>query len=336
VRIDRPDDADAPSGEHPDRLAGRAGAPADSGRQADGTQVESRSRQEYYEDLHAVAAIEEQTEPGGRSEPGAPSKAEERTENGQQPKTASWEATAELSRWMWGEYKRRWPPEERAQVDKSGDPPGSWRGESGRFLDSVVNARIEAECDRIAKREEDKISPAMRYIESQDSDRQLIGFEDRLKGRDRINEKIYNNVKLKSHSPEEAISLLSDTIRYTFQYDEARYTQGVLADIARMKECGFQLDKLKNFWSDDQYKGINSQWIEPESGQRFELQFHTNISFEAKQITHGAYERLRTKQADALEELVLDAFQKKVTAAVPVPSGATDIPDYRDREHDAR
>jgi hypothetical protein len=58
------------------------------------------------------------------------------------------------------------------------------------------------------------------------------------------------------------------------------------------------------------------------------VQFHTHISFEAKQLTHKAYERLRTKQADIFEELVLEAFQKKVTADVPVPPGAADIPDY--------
>ena len=74
-----------------------------------------------------------------------------------------------------------------------------------------------------------------------------------------------------------------------------------------------KLDKLKNSWSDDQYKGINSQWIEPDTGQRFEVQFHTRISFEAKQLTHDAYERLRTRQADKFEELVLEAFQKKVS-----------------------
>ena len=98
-------------------------------------------------------------------------------------------------------------------------------------------------------------------------------------------------IKELSFSPEEAVSLVPDAIRYTFQYDEARYTRGVWADIARLRDQGFELDKLKNSWSDDQYKGINSQWIEPDTGQRFEVQFHTRISFEAKQITH---ERLRT------------------------------------------
>ncbi len=129
---------------------------------------------------------------------------------------------------------------------------------------------------------------------------------------------------------------MPDAIRYTFGYNEARYTQGVWADIARISEQGFKLEILKNYWSDDQYKGINSQWIDPDTGQRFEVQFHTRISFEAKQITHPAYERLRAHQADVFEELVLEAFQRKVTAEVPVPPGAADIPDYPKRGTDAR
>ncbi len=121
---------------------------------------------------------------------------------------------------------------------------------------------------------------------------------------------------------------MPDAIRYTFEYREARYTQGVWADIGRLKDEGFQLHSLWNAWSKDQYKGINSQWIEPESGQRFEVQFHTRVSFEAKQLTHPAYERLRTRQPDKFEQMVLEAFQKKVSADVPVPPGAPDIPDY--------
>ena len=228
---------------------------------------------------------------------------------------------------MWGEYQRKWPPTERPVVDRSKDPAGSWRVDRNRVLEVADNSRVDAECDRIAKREEERISPAMRSVESQDPDRHLIGFEHRLKGQDRIKEKVYNGIKLLKHSPEEAVSLVPDTIRYTFHYRESRYTQGVWTDIERLKGEGFKLDKLKNYWSDDQYKGINSTWIEPGTGQRFEVQFHTRISFEAKQLTHTAYEQIRSKQADAFEELVLEAFQKKVTADVPVPPGATDIPD---------
>jgi hypothetical protein len=176
----------------------------------------------------------------------------------------------------------------------------------------------------------------MRSVESQDPDRHLIGFEHRLKGHDRIKEKVYGMIKESGFPPEDAVSHVPDTIRYTFAYREAHYTQGVWSDIERMKDEGFELQKLKNFWSGEEYRGINSQWIEPDTGQRFEVQFHTRISFEAKQLTHTAYERLRTKQADALEELVLEAFQKKVTAEVPLPRGAADIPDHPERGADAR
>jgi hypothetical protein len=237
---------------------------------------------------------------------------------------------------MWAEYQRRWPPEERPPVDRSADPPGSWRGNRDRFLDNAVNGQAENECDRIVEREQERISPALRATESQDPDRHLIGFEHRLKGRDRVKEKLYDTMNEFGFSPEEAASVVPDAIRYTFQYQEARYTQGVRTDIARMKDQGFELGKLKNSWSDDQYKGINTQWIEPDTGQRFEVQFHTRISFEAKQLTHGAYERLRTRQADKFEQMVLEAFQNKVTAEVPVPPGADGIPDYPQRGADAR
>jgi hypothetical protein len=323
VGIDRPDDADVPSDEHSDRPADRADPPAADDRQSDRPPAETRSRQEYDADLRAAADVEDRTEPGARF------KAEESAENERQPKpAASWEDTAKLAHWMWGEYKQRWPPEERPPVDRSKDSPGSWHGDGDRVLDRPANERIEAECDRIAEREEQRITPALRAVEIQDSDRHLIGLKDCLKGRDRIKEKVCDKMKEFDFSPEEGVSIVSDTIRFTFEYREARYTQGVWADIGRLRDQGFELHQLKNYWSDDQYKGINSVWVDPASCQRFEVQFHTRISYEAKQLTHDAYERLRTHQADKFEQMVLEAFQKKVTDEVPVPSGAADIPDY--------
>ena len=304
--IDRPDDADTPS----DNPADRTSAPANDAQHSGASHLETRYREEYYH------AQKERATTGTRQEA---------------PASDTWTETANLARWMWGEYHRRWPPEEHPPVNRSTDPPGSWRSDSNRFLDTAANARIEAECDRIVEREQEKISPAMRDTENQDPSRHLIGFEHRRKGRDRIKEKVYDDMDLLGRSPREAISVLPDAIRYTFQYDEAHYTQGVLTDVIRIREQGFMLEKLKNSWSDDEYKGINSQWIEPGTGQRFELQFHTQISFEAKQITHSSYERLRSHQSDAFEEMVLHAFQHKVATEVPVPPGAADIPEYPER-----
>jgi hypothetical protein len=322
VGIDQPDDADVPPDGRADHQDDQASVGGRAGR-AGGVQAETRYRQEYYADLRVAVSAEE-------------SVTSQRIAAREQVAAEKWGETAKESRWMWSEYQRRWPPEERAPVDQSADPPGSWRGDGDRVLDRADNGRVESACDRIAEREQEKVSPALRATESQDPDRHLIGFEHRLKGRDRIKEKVCGTIDDFNRSPEQAVSLVPDAIRYTFQYRETSYTQGVRTDIERLKDRGFELDKLKNSWSDEQYKGINSQWIEPDTGQRFEVQFHTRISFEAKQLTHGAYERLRTRQPDAFEQMVLEAFQKKVTAEVPVPPGADGIPDYPQRGTDAR
>jgi len=321
VGVDLPEEADVPPEGHADRRDDQTGGgrTARPGR----TEAETRSHEECYNDLRIADAKQQFV-------------AAQRITAEEQAAADTWNGNVTESRWLWAEYQRRWPPEERRPVDTSNDPPGSWRGDGDRFLKVADNSRVEAACDLIADREREKITPALRAIESQDPDRHLIGFDDRRKGRDRIKEKVHDAISLLRRSPEEAVSRVPDAIRYTFQYQAAHYTQGVWMDIERLKGQGFELQRLRNSWSDEQYKGINSQWIERDTGQRFEVQFHTRISFEAKQLTHDAYERLRSKQADMFEELVLEAFQRKVAADVPVPSGATDIPDYPERSADAR
>jgi hypothetical protein len=317
---ERPADADMPPDDDQDSTGDHAAHPGNA-------QAETRARQEYYSELRVKVSKEE-------------SAAAQQVTAEEQAAAEKWQEDVAGSRWMWSEYQSKWPPAERSSPDRSSGSPGSWHGDGNRILEAPENSRVEAECDRIAKREEDRISPAMRSIESQDPDRHLIGFEHRLKGRDRIKEKVYDKIEEFSYSAEEALSVVSDTLRYTFQYRDARYTQGVWSDIERLKGEGFELHQLKNSWSGEEYKGINSQWIEPDTGQRFEVQFHTRISFEAKQITHDGYERIRTQEVtqrvDEFEKMVLKAFQRKVSAEVPIPPGAEDIPDYSKRDVDAR
>ena len=60
---------------------------------------------------------------------------------------------------------------------------------------------------------------------------------------------------------------------------------------ADLSLAGYQMTYSKNHWLDDpQYKGINSRWETPDGG-RFELQFHTQESFYAKEVlTHRSYD----------------------------------------------
>lgn len=188
---------------------------------------------------------------------------------------------------------------------------------------------IEQGCARVREIEENTVSPAMRSIESADPDRHLVGFENRLKGEDRLTEKVTEGMEERGWSAAEAFRMVKDAIRYTFQYSEEGYAEGVRADCDRLQDRGFDPIDRRNTWDNEEYKGINTRWRDSGSGQIFEVQFHTEASFKAKQETHAAYERLRSHAEDDNEVRQLRSFQREVTARIAVPPSATDIPSYR-------
>jgi hypothetical protein len=196
-------------------------------------------------------------------------------------------------------------------------------------VDAVFRAyAIDQAYDRVRDIERTTVTPAMKRIEAEDPERRLAGLEHSLKGKDRLTEKITKMVNELGHPVDQAIGLVKDAIRYTFCYPEARYGSGVDADCERLQTAGFQLVDRENSWTAEQYKGINSRWREPESGQLFEVQFHTQASLDAKEETHWAYEKLRVGVPTPAEQRELEDFQKQVTACIPVPPGAADIADY--------
>jgi hypothetical protein len=196
-------------------------------------------------------------------------------------------------------------------------------------VDGVYRAyTIDQAYERVREVERGTVTPAMRRIEAEDPERHLAGLENRLKGKDRLTEKVEFDVRKKGVSVDEAISNVKDAIRYTLVYPEQRYSDGLYRDCQRLESNGYELMERRNSWDKDQYKGINSRWQVPEHGQVFEVQFHTQASFDAKELTHSAYEKLRIGVPTPSEQQELEDFQKQVTAQVPVPPRASDIPDY--------
>ena len=129
-------------------------------------------------------------------------------------------------------------------------------------------------------------------------------------------------------SPDELADGIHDGIRYTFLFDANNYTQGVGDGRAKLTENGYELQLLRNSWTKDQYKGINSRWLDHASDKMFEVQFHTPDSWEAKQQTHDAYKRIPSLPALSPERKRLEAYQREVSASIPIPPGCLDIADY--------
>jgi hypothetical protein len=188
---------------------------------------------------------------------------------------------------------------------------------------------IDQGCAEVEKIETDTVTPAMLRIEAEDPDRCLAGFENRLKGKDRLAEKVENWMTAQPGlQADEAFLLAKDAIRYTYVYPEAKYAAGVYADCDRLQAEGFEPVDRQNSWTDDQYRGVNGRWREPGSGHLFEVQFHTQASYDAKQVTHAAYERIRDPSTPPGEVSQLRAYQREVCATIPIPPGAAEIPDY--------
>jgi hypothetical protein len=233
----------------------------------------------------------------------------------------------------WEAHRERYPG--RAPEAASTQPDGSWHGDGGRRLTPEQNSEAAKCASDLRDEARQSIRPAIERVAAADPCRQLAGLEHMLKGEDRLKEKIADTLTAKpGQHVRSALDKVADAVRFTLVYPSERYAEGVLNDVDRLKAEGFELIKLKNLWHADNYKGVNSQWRVPATGTRLEMQFHTAESLEAKELTHEAYERLRSaaalpaSQRDFQEEQALDGFQSQANALLVTPHDTEKIHNF--------
>jgi hypothetical protein len=220
------------------------------------------------------------------------------------------------------------------------DPDGSWdwKGyhltpEQNRAADRSLARCREAEGrDAEGNYGDHGLTPAMRRIEAQLEHGKLVANTERfvLKDPDRYKEKLAERIAFQpDETVDDLVSKIHDGVRYTFEYDDEHYTEEVFETESRLEQHGFGLIIRRPRWDGEEYKGINSQWRDSDSDLTFEIQFHTHASWEAKQRTHFAYERLSDPRTSPEERENLSRFQHQVVTSVPIPPGALDIPHYR-------
>jgi hypothetical protein len=233
----------------------------------------------------------------------------------------------------WEEHKERYP--ERVRASPHTEPDGSWIWGEHRRLDPEQNTEASKAHADLADEADRHILPALRRVEAADPDRRLAGLEHMVKGEDRLKEKLADVLLVEANlTTRQALEKVPDAVRFTLTYSSERYADGVLADIDRLKAEGFDPIKIKNLWHADQYKGINSQWRRPETGLRFEMQFHTPVSLEAKELTHEAYERLRRPESETSqpERDELEDFQCRANALIAAPPRTDTIKDFPEKK----
>jgi hypothetical protein len=311
--LDLPDQPDEPSrAEHADasRLAPKPRELPDP---------EERGR--YYEAMQAHVSAE------------AAEEAEQGSQSGQSPDVAGqrgYRDEVPRFREVWAKHEGRWPATRQSAVDPPSDASGP------HYKDDDVPPSPERHADTSgvitwAREAETPLSADAREIQQENGyDGRLEGFKFRLKDEDRLKDKIAEQMEAEpDKSPAEILRKIPDAIRYTFCFQPESYARGYYDVKERFESRGYEMYYSRNWWTDPEYKGINTRW-ETTAGQRFEVQFHTPDSFHAKHhVTHVAYERIRNPTTSRRELRELHAFQRQVSSWIKVPDGAVDIPDFK-------
>jgi len=232
---------------------------------------------------------------------------------------------------MWADHETRWPETRRHVADLPTDAPTSPHRNGGPRPSPERQAETAEAIGRVRDAEPELSADAQTIELENKHGGWLEGFKDRLKGENRLLEKVTEGLTTSSPdaTPRQVLRLIPDAIRFTYCFQPENYTRGYY-DIKELFESrGHEIYYSKNYWTDPEYKGINTRWATAE-GQRFEVQFHTPDSFHAKhQVTHLAYERIRDTSTSRAELRELHAFQREVSSWIQVPDGAVDIPDIK-------
>jgi (p)ppGpp synthase/HD superfamily hydrolase len=113
-----------------------------------------------------------------------------------------------------------------------------------------------------------------------------------------------------------------DIVRYTEIAEPAGYSDYFYETVAKLKHKGYTVVRVKNYWinENDPYQGVNVRLISP-AGQKFELQFHTQESFDLKNgELHELYEQQRLitdEESEEYRRLRKEMFELSDTIKTP-------------------
>lgn len=149
----------------------------------------------------------------------------------------------------------------------------------------------------------------------------LEGLDFRLKSKDSLIRKIETDALLEDISIQEAAKQIKDVLRYTTILEPDDFGKNYDEMKTKLIKSGFEIIKVKNTWSDSgPYKGVNT--ILEKDGIAFEMQYHTQESFELKNgKLHELYEERRLPATSQERKLELDKEMVQLSKNLTVPNG---------------
>ena len=157
----------------------------------------------------------------------------------------------------------------------------------------------------------------------------LVGLENRLKSPSSIKRKIEDEAA-DGFSKSLSLNKIRDAIRYTTVFKEGDFVTRYKAMQYLLAIEGYKTIVVKNTWKNDSaYKGVNT-FIQNEDGDVFEMQYHTQQSFDVKNgLLHKLYEKFRDPKTPIHEKEKLLLEMRKLSSKIKVPEGVELIEDKK-------
>ena len=204
-----------------------------------------------------------------------------------------------------------------------------YRDEIGSLNPTVekVQTEIAAEADGLLER-----AAAIEPIITGDLQRmaaavqaRMAGLDYRFKGRESLIRKIESKTWRRDVTPARAAANITDVLRYTVLLDGESFVSQYWQLQEKLAASGYQTNKVSNTWRKNAvYKGINTTIIK--NGQVFELQFHTEQSFNLKNNElHKLYEEAREISTSTERRAELQRQMVELSRQIPTPPGISTI-----------
>ena len=204
-----------------------------------------------------------------------------------------------------------------------------YRDEIGSLNPTVekVQTEIAAEADGLLER-----AAAIEPIITGDLQRmaaavqaRMAGLDYRFKGRESLIRKIESKTWRRDVTPARAAANITDVLRYTVLLDGESFVSQYWQLQEQLAASGYQTNKVSNTWRKNAvYKGINTTITK--NGQVFELQFHTEQSFNLKNNElHKLYEEAREISTSTERRAELQRQMIELSRQIPTPPGISTI-----------
>lgn len=172
------------------------------------------------------------------------------------------------------------------------------------------------------KRIEPDVTKNLKNISSRAGGR-MEGLDFKLKGQESLARKIEQKSATKGLTMQAYAAKIGDALRYTMLLKDDSYGKDTQAAIDSFRDQGYEVE-VENTWTPgSSYKGINTNM--KRNGQTFEVQFHTQESFDVKMDQHVLYERARDTTLPPEERAKATAQMEANAAAMKDPNGAGDV-----------